>query len=328
LLSMAQLSFSVALCTYNGSRFLSEQLRSVRSQARLPDELVICDDFSSDSTVDIVEKFALNAPFPVRLEVNPTNLGSTKNFELAISRCGGDVIALSDQDDVWHKDKLAHMEKVLLQSPSVGAVFSDANVVDEQLTPLGYKLWDRYGFTEKRRRHLVGGRAFQVLLDQNSVTGATLAFRSWLKEWVLPIPACWMHDAWIAAVTAAISELSIVEEPLIQYRQHAQNQVGGRKPRLPDFLQAVLRDNSAFYHDYVNQLGLLRHRLKGCSKLKRLDDLSLLDSRILHFEARARMPAQRLRRLPLALRELWTLRYFRHSNGSISLGKDLFLSRK
>jgi hypothetical protein len=172
------------------------------------------------------------------------------------------------------------------------------------------------------------GRAFQVLLDQNAVTGATLAFRSWLKEWVLPIPACWMHDAWIAAVAASVCDLSMIEEPLIQYRQHAQNQVGGRQPPLPEFLRAAFRDNSAFYHEYVNQLKLLRQRLTGCPRLKRLDDLSRLNARIVHFEARSQMPACRIRRLPLALRELWTLRYFRHSNGSISLGKDLFLSRK
>ena len=325
---MASLSLSVALCTYNGSRFLSQQLQSIASQSRPPDELIICDDRSSDSTVAIIKSFALEAPFPVRFEVNPENLGSTKNFELAISRCSGDVIALSDQDDIWRRDKLAQIETVLLQFPSVGAVFSDADVVDEQLTPLGHKLWDRYGFTRSRRRHLLAGRAFQVLLDQNAVTGATLAFRSWLKEWIIPIPASWMHDAWIGAVTAAVSDMSIIEEPLIQYRQHAQNQVGGRKPPLSEFLRAVVRDNTAFYQDYTSQLKLLQQRLTGCSKLKRSEDLSLLGSRIVHFAARARMPAQRLRRLPLALRELWTLRYFRHSNGSISLGKDLFLSRK
>ena len=72
---MAPLSLSVALCTYNGSRFLSEQLQSIGSQSRLPDELVICDDRSSDNTVDIVEKFAMGVPFPVRLQGNPTNLG-------------------------------------------------------------------------------------------------------------------------------------------------------------------------------------------------------------------------------------------------------------
>src|SRR5262249_21742951 len=141
-------------------------------------------------------------------------------------------------------------------------------------------------------------------------------------------PACWMHDAWIAAVTAAVCDVSAIEEPLIQYRQHPENQVGGRKPGISQLLQTFFRDNSAFYYDYVKQLKLLRQRLTGCSKLKRSEDLSLLDSRILHFETRAGMPAQRLKRLPLALREFWTLRYFRHSNGSISLGKDLFLSRK
>jgi glycosyltransferase involved in cell wall biosynthesis len=322
------MKLSVALCTYNGERFLREQLESIASQSRPPDELIVCDDGSSDNTLAIIKRFALEAPFPVRLDVNPTNLGSTKNFELAISRCRGDVIALSDQDDIWQTGKLAEMERVLRESPSVGAVFSDADIVDEELKPLGYKLWDRYGFTKTRRRQLVGGRAFQVLLEQNAVTGATLAFRSWLKEWVMPIPDCWMHDAWIAAVIAALSDMCIIEEPLIQYRQHTQNQVGGRKPPLPEFLRAVVRDNTAFYEGYVDLLKLLRQRLTGCTKLKRLADLSLLDSRICHFEARARMPAQRLRRLPLALREFWTLRYFRHSNGSISLGKDLFLSRK
>jgi glycosyltransferase involved in cell wall biosynthesis len=325
---MAQLSLSVALCTYNGSRFLPGQLQSIGSQSRPPDELVVCDDGSTDKTVDIINSFALDAVFPVRLEVNPTNLGSTRNFERAISRCRGDIIALSDQDDVWQRDKLAQMEKIFLQSPSVGAVFSDADVVDEQLNAIGYQLWDRYGFTEKRQLRLCEGHAFQVLLDQNAVTGATLAFRSCLSEWLLPIPADWIHDAWIALVAAAMSDLAIIKEPLIQYRQHAQNQIGGRKPPLPEFLRVVFRDNSTFYKDYVTQLKLLRERLTACSRLKRSDDLSLLDSRILHFEARAGMPAQRLRRLPLALRELCTLRYFRHSNGSISLGKDLFLSRK
>jgi hypothetical protein len=137
-----------------------------------------------------------------------------------------------------------------------------------------------------------------------------------------------MHDAWIAVVAAAIADVAIVDESLIQYRQHAQNQIGGRKPKMLEFLRTVFRDNSHFYRAYVAQLKELRERLTACPKLKRADDLCLLDSRILHFEARARMPEERLRRLPVVLQELWTLRYFRHSNGSISLGKDLFRSRK
>src|SRR4051794_15860948 len=93
--------FSVAMCTYNGARFIGAQLASVAAQTRTPDELIVCDDRSTDETVAIVQKFADSAPFRVRLHVNEENLGSTKNFERAVSLCEGDLIALCDQDDVW-----------------------------------------------------------------------------------------------------------------------------------------------------------------------------------------------------------------------------------
>src|ERR687885_1327551 len=98
---------SVAMCTYNGAAFLREQLQSLAAQARTPDELVVCDDASADATVRVVREFAAAAPFPVRLTVNERNLGSTKNFERAISLCAGDLVALSDQDDLWLPAKLA-----------------------------------------------------------------------------------------------------------------------------------------------------------------------------------------------------------------------------
>src|SRR5262245_48111587 len=119
-------TFSVAMCTYNGSRYLSAQLDSIGTQTRPPDELMICDDGSVDDTVQLIEKFADSAPFVVRLEVNSANLGSTKNFEKAIQRCKGDLIALADQDDVWLPRKLELLEAEFQRSPNVGLVFSDA----------------------------------------------------------------------------------------------------------------------------------------------------------------------------------------------------------
>src|ERR687894_3003245 len=98
--------FSVAMCTYNGARFVAEQLASVAAQTRPPDELVVCDDGSTDETCRLVEEFAARAPFPVRLFVNERNLGSTRNFGRAVALCEGDLVALSDQDDVWHPEKL------------------------------------------------------------------------------------------------------------------------------------------------------------------------------------------------------------------------------
>ena len=99
-------TISVAMCTYNGEKYLREQLESIALQTRLPAELVICDDRSTDSTSEIIRNFADSAPFPVRFNLNPVNLGGatkgiTKNFEQASRLCTGDLIAFCDQDDVW-----------------------------------------------------------------------------------------------------------------------------------------------------------------------------------------------------------------------------------
>lgn len=95
----AALRISVALCTHNGSAYLTEQLASIAAQTRLPDELVVCDDRSSDDTPRLLADFAARAPFPVQVVVNSENLGSTAKFAKAISLCQGDFIALSDQAD-------------------------------------------------------------------------------------------------------------------------------------------------------------------------------------------------------------------------------------
>ncbi len=135
------IELSVAMCTYNGAAFLPAQLQSIVTQTRLPDELVICDDRSSDDTVGIINAFAHTAPFPVRFEINETNLNSTKNFERAISQCRGRIIALSDQDDLWLSQKLERICTVLDANPNAGYVFSDADLVDREAVPLGETAW-------------------------------------------------------------------------------------------------------------------------------------------------------------------------------------------
>lgn len=92
-------TISTAMCTYNGEKYLREQLESIARQTLLPNELVVCDDCSSDETVEIIQDFSRNAPFSVRLMINENNLGFAKNFEKAITLCSGEIIVLSDQDD-------------------------------------------------------------------------------------------------------------------------------------------------------------------------------------------------------------------------------------
>src|SRR4029079_2609300 len=137
---------SIAMCTYNGAEFLPAQLESIITQSRPPDEIVICDDCSTDDTQALLKKFAVESSVPVTIHINDQNLGSVKNFERAITLCTGDVIALSDQDDVWRSDKLALFESVLNNSPTAGIVFSDAAIVDENLKPLSRRMWDEVGF--------------------------------------------------------------------------------------------------------------------------------------------------------------------------------------
>src|SRR5712671_3439525 len=125
------------MCTYNGSAYLSEQLQSLAGQTRPPDELVVSDDQSNDGrTREIIEAFARDSPFKVRLSTNNQTLGSKRNFAIAIGRCTGDIIFLCDQDDVWRSDKLARIEKTFKSNPATGLVFSDAEVVDEDLKTL------------------------------------------------------------------------------------------------------------------------------------------------------------------------------------------------
>ena len=97
---MSGLCLSVSMCTYNGARFLREQLESIASQIRLPDELVVCDDGSTDATLAILTEYAKAVRFPVRIQCNTSRLGPAKNFEQAISLCKGEIIVLSDQDDI------------------------------------------------------------------------------------------------------------------------------------------------------------------------------------------------------------------------------------
>ena len=99
------LTISIAMTTYNGEKYLQEQLDSFLGQNRLPDELVVCDDGSQDRTMAILESFSSRAPFPVRIYRNSAKLGYSKNFEKAGSLCTGDIIAFSDEDDVWDAQK-------------------------------------------------------------------------------------------------------------------------------------------------------------------------------------------------------------------------------
>lgn len=220
---------SIALCTFNGARHLNDQLTSFLRQARRPDEVIICDDGSSDQTISIIKAFSRSSPFTVRIFINRNRLGPTRNFDKAVGLCTGDLIALSDQDDVWHPHKLERCERLLNERPELGAVFTNAEITDGSLRSLGYGMWDKTKFTPQEQLMVRSGNALIVLLKHYVVTGATLMFRSRFKSVISPIPDFWFHDAWIALMISALSFLDFIAEPMMKYRQHPSNHLGENK---------------------------------------------------------------------------------------------------
>ena len=325
--------FSVAMCTYNGTRFVAEQLASIAAQTRPPDELVVCDDRSTDATPECIREFARSAPFPVRLFENEKNIGSTKNFERAVELCEGDFIAVADQDDVWLPEKLRRLEE-MLANKSTGLAFTDGDVVDENLRPLGQRVWQRIRFGEEEQRLFREGRAFAVLLDHNVVTGAALALKAEFKKLILPFPNDLTHDGipvlhdwWTALLVAAAGEVSFVPESLFKYRQHSSQQMGvmSEDEHAPPSFRATARRRNTFSAE-LHYVRAIRERLSAVGGFAvRANVLTDLEARLTHLETRALMPERRSRRIAPVLRELLARRYHLYSNGLASAAKDFWL---
>lgn len=323
---MPGVKISVAMCTYNGAEFLQAQLESILAQTRPPDEIVVCDDASTDDTESVLKRFS-----GLVLHSNKQNLGSVKNFEQAIGLCTGDVIALSDQDDVWRQDKLQLIEQAFLRAPTTGLVFSDAEIVDEQLRGLGRRMWNEVGFDSHKRKLVDHGRALDVLITGWTVTGAAMAFRSEYKTLALPIPTNipMIHDGWIALSVAAVSDVVTIDEPLIKYRQHARQQIGAPERRAKT-QQGAIEALSARAHrrnsnaDLHKTLDTLRQRLSAHKQQFDTNNaLEFVNNYSRHLDARANLPQRRLNRVPTILRELLTWRYHDYANGFKSAAKDL-----
>lgn len=317
---------SIAMCTYNGARFLQEQLASIAAQQRLPDEMVVCDDGSTDTTLEILEKFSQTVSFPVRIVRNPVNLGSTKNFEQAMRLCTGDLIALSDQDDVWLPHKLAVQEAVFVENADVGGGFTDAELIDASSSPIGAELWSSILFTAKDQALFQRGGAVRVLLQRNVVTGATLMFRASLLDEFLPIPECWVHDGWIAWMLILFSRIMPIEQPTMRYRLHDMQQTGVKQIALESELSLRERlargnqDESVKYTGRAGELKVLLNFLRGREEPQCKAILSNVSRAVQFFEHRAAYQEPTDRRILAVL--LNAMNYCRYEHGIRVMMRD------
>ena len=154
----SQPTISIALCTYNGAAYLPAQWASLLAQTKQPDEVVICDDQSTDGTVALLNQLAAESPFSVRILVNAERLGYNKNFERVLSACTGDLIFICDQDDAWFPEKIDTMTRYMADHPATEAAFCDAWVTDEQLQHRQSRFWEWVRFNAEARSRVAVGR--------------------------------------------------------------------------------------------------------------------------------------------------------------------------
>ncbi len=198
------------MATYNGAQYIQEQLQSFVDQTRQPDELVITDDCSTDNTLEIIKAFAATAPFEVCWERNEKNLGYTGNFNQALMRTTGDLVFLSDHDDVWFPDKLERMERYAIDNPDALVVMNDAALTDANLKDTG--------LTKQ------GQIASMGTTNSCFVMGCCAVVRRELLDICLPIPAEYKgHDDWIVKMAEGVGRKHMVSDVLQWYRRHDEN---------------------------------------------------------------------------------------------------------
>ena len=228
---------SVAMCTYNGERFLTEQLLSIVNQELPVDEIIICDDGSTDETINLINNFKQKYnDLAIDIFVNRPQLGVVHNFEKAISKCSGDIIFLSDQDDIWAKDKTKTITDYFQNHDNIDLVFTDAILIDKDGNNLSrFSLLDAVGLYGKCLTAWENGMALEMINRQNRCTGATMALKKSLKNKVLPFckETTALHDEQLAVIGIKKRSLAVIKQPLINYRLHENNTIGiGNKYRL------------------------------------------------------------------------------------------------
>jgi glycosyltransferase involved in cell wall biosynthesis len=301
---------SVAMCTYNGARYLSEQLKSIADQTTQVDELVVCDDRSKDETIQIIEAFAATSKFPVHIHVNEENLGSTRNFEKCLSLCQGEIIILTDQDDRWRDDKVEKQVAYLDAHPDIDAVFSDAMLMDGDSKPTGRTIWQEIEFDSRLQQKWKAGKPHEILFTGFVVTGATLAVRKSCLKRLMPFPTGipdLIHDAWIAMVLSLQTKIDFINECFIFYRMHASQQVGLggnlEKVELKDRFSRDRRKKLIPIEEKAHKLNGMYLLLRNLPFVQREKLLKLYLAQK-HFFCRAGLPGNRLLRIGPVLGQL------------------------
>ncbi|MEA3048196.1 MAG: hypothetical protein QOG84_32 [Sphingomonadales bacterium] len=313
---------SIALASYNGARFIDEQLASLAAQTRLPDELVVCDDGSTDDTLARVERFAAAAPFAVRIVRNPVNLGFNRNFEHALSETRGDTVFISDQDDIWYPAKIETALAALDSDPGAALVVNDEHLMDGE----GRRLDATY----------LGNVRKLGYPDTHHCAGCCSLMRRDFVDFALPLAGPVNYDVWMTGLADYLGVRRVIDTPLQLYRRHGGNttetvlaQEKASPWRLfraygladPRRQWRVQLDALAAYRRRIDERRALAERLAGPEAVERA--LERIAAEADRFARRlALLDKPRPARLPSVLK-LWSGGFYRDFAGGKSALKDI-----
>jgi len=220
----SEFSVSIVLCTYNGERFLSKQLASFENQTRLPDEILIADDSSTDSTNAIIADFCKKTKIHISHYQNLENIGFRANFSNALAKSTSTITFLADQDDIWNPQKIEIMLQAFKNNQSANVVVSQVELINENDEAKG-KLFSEKAISLFQSEEEQWKPVFAFL----TFPGTCMAIRTSFLKTHLPIPLDFAHDEWLLMNASLSNSLICIQTALTEYRIHTNQTIGIRK---------------------------------------------------------------------------------------------------
>lgn len=217
---------SIAMTTYNGAQFVQAQLRSILEQTRQPDEIIICDDGSTDDTVNIIRHvMETSGTDRIRLVENEENLGYIRNFYKAISLTKGDYIFLADQDDIWHREKL-EKSLAIMERTGAAAICTRSRLIDQDGQEMDGNAFIVSVLLARLKEELGPVRFFDLVIE-NVAQGCTYCFTKEVRAKYLALNSRQLiHDHQIMFIASLVGKVYACAEPMIDYRIHGSNSAG------------------------------------------------------------------------------------------------------
>lgn len=315
---------SVALCTYNGAKYLVEQMDSLLNQTHLPDEIIISDDGSTDGTVSIIETYQAKFGGRIKFFQHDVNLGVFKNFPFAIGQCTGDIIFTCDQDDYWLPSKIEkHLERHQSDT-SIDVVYSNADVVLESVERYLYPLWEQKTILDQENGQ---ASVVSLLYKGKSIAGCCMSFKRAILSTITPFPDQIYHDDWIATTSCVMGKISGISESLIKYRQHGRNAVGIVRGTKLSFYKSLFT-NVPFYYksdQYIHHRNQLIYAAMESNELlsNKIEGFDI-ESNLVLFENRTNYVERTLKEAFIGLFQNLVHNRYKHHHGFFTFLKDLY----